>query len=65
MYKEDQNMCLKEYSNSYFLSTFSFNVDNFINFVHRLLKLCMAILDMVMEGTVSQIFYLGSSFHFM
>ena len=32
------------------------NLDNSINIVHRLLKFSMVILDVMMEGTVSQIF---------
>ena len=36
-----------------------------INIADRLLKGSMHILDIVMEGTVSQMFYLGYSFHFM
>ena len=41
------------------------NLDNSINIVHRLLKFSIAILEMITEGTVSQIFYLGPSFYFM
>ena len=41
------------------------NLDNSINIVHRLLKFSIGILDMITEGTVSQISYLGPSFYFM
>ena len=36
-----------------------------MNFVHRLLKFSVAILDIIMEGIISQIFYSGPSSHFM
>ena len=41
------------------------NLENSINIVHRLLKFSMGILDLVMEGKMSQIFYLGPSSHFI
>ena len=40
-------------------------MNNLINFVHRLLKFSVVILDIIMEGTVSQMFYIGPSSHFM
>ena len=51
----DHLSILKEHTNSDFLLTF-FNVDNLINFVHRQLKFSMAILDIIMEGNMPQIF---------
>ena len=48
----------RAYKFSFFTYTF-LNVDNLINFVHRQLKLSMAILDINMEGSVSQIFHIG------
>ena len=41
------------------------NLDNSIIIVHRLLKFSIVILDMITEGTMSQIFYLGTSFYFI
>ena len=41
------------------------NLNNSINIVHRLLKCPMVILDIIMEGNMSQIFYLGPSSHFI
>ena len=40
-------------------------MDNSINIETRLLKLCVLIVDIIMEGTVSQIFILGPSFYEM
>ena len=45
--------------------TIIFNVNSSITIQHKLLKFCEAILDIIMEGTVSQTFYLGPSFYFM
>ena len=42
-----------------------FNVDNLINTVHNLIKLSVRVLDMLMEGTMSQNFELCLSFDFM
>ena len=42
-----------------------FNVVISFNIEYRKLKFSKIILEMMMEGTVSQIFYLGLSFHFM
>ena len=41
------------------------NVVISFNIEYRKLKLSMIILEMMTEGTVSQILYLGLSFHFM
>ena len=41
------------------------NFDNLISIAHKLFKFRELILDIITEGTVSQIFYLGSSFHFI
>ena len=41
------------------------DLDNSINIVHSLLTFSVVILDMIMEGTVSQIFYLGPNSHFI
>ena len=41
------------------------NVENMINIAHRKLKLSMHILDIVMEGTMSHILYLGPTFNLM
>ena len=41
------------------------NVDNLINIAHNLIKLSVLILDMLMEGTMSQNFELCLSFYFM
>ena len=41
------------------------NVDSSISIQHKLLKRCEAILDIIMEGIVSQIFYIGPSFYLM
>ena len=50
IYKDDKKICLKEYENSYFLPTFSLNLNNSINIVHRLLEFSMVILNMILEG---------------
>ena len=36
-------------------------MDNSVNIETRLFKLCVLILDIIMEGTMSQIFILGPS----
>ena len=41
------------------------DVDNSVNIIQSLPKSSVVILAMVIEGTVSQIFYLGSSSRFM
>ena len=41
------------------------DVDNSVNIIQRQSKSSVLILAMVIEGTVSQIFYLGPSSHFM
>ena len=64
MYKDDKNICIKEYAKS-FLASFFLNEDNFINIVHSLLKFCMGIFDMMMEGKLSQIVYFGPGSHFI
>ena len=43
-------------------TTFFFNVDSSFNIKDRLIKYSVAVLGIMMEGTVSQIFYLGPSF---
>ena len=65
IYNDDKNICLKECENSILLPTFFLNLDNSIYIVHRLLKFSIVILDIITEGTVSHIFYLGPSFYFM
>ena len=40
-------------------------MDNSVNIETRLLKFCVLIVDIIMEGTVSQIFILGPSFYFI
>ena len=41
------------------------NVDSSFNILDRLLKFSVVIIDMLMEGTVSPIFYIGLSSCFM
>ena len=41
------------------------NVDSSFNIYERLLRFSLGIIDILMEGTVSQIFYLGPSSSFM
>ena len=41
------------------------NVDNSFDIVSTLLKFSVVVLNTIMEGTVSQIIYLGFSFCFM
>ena len=41
------------------------NVDNMIIIEHRQLKFAMPVLDMIMEGDVSQSSYFRLSFYFM
>ena len=52
------------YRQSYIYPLF-FNVDISINIVYKLFKFGMAILDIIMEGTMPQIFNLGHSSHFI
>ena len=40
-------------------------MDNSVNIETRLLKFCVLIVGIIMEGTVSQIFILGPSFYFI
>ena len=40
-------------------------MDNSVNIETRLLKFCVLIVDIIIEGTVSQIFILGPRFHFI
>ena len=47
------------FSLHFFKVVITFNIE------YRKLKFSMTILEMMMEGTVSQILYLGLSFHFM
>ena len=54
----------RAYKFSFFTYIF-LNVDNSINFVHRQLKFSMAIFDINMERTLSQIFHICPSCHFM
>ena len=42
-----------------------FNVDSSFNIENRLFKFSVDVLGIIMEGTVSQIIYLGPSFCFM
>ena len=49
----------------WFFAIIFLNVDNSVNIKTRLFKLCVLILDIIMEGTVSQIFYFGPSSYFM
>ena len=49
---------------SFFTYTF-LNVDISFNMYHQLFKLCEVILDIIMEGTVSQILYRGPRSNFM
>ena len=44
-----------------FFAIIFLNVDNSVNIETRLFKFCVLILDIIMEGTVSQIFILGPS----
>ena len=41
------------------------NVDNSVNIIYKPFRFCVVIFDTIMEGTVSQIFYLGPHFYFM
>ena len=52
--------------NKFLFFTFIFlDVNNSINIIQRLPKSLLLVLAMVIEGTVSQIFYLGPSSRFM
>ena len=48
-----------------FFAIIYLNVDNSVNIKTRLFNLCVFILDIIMKGTMSQLFYLGPSSHFM
>ena len=48
-----------------FFSIIFLNVDSSFNIINRLFKFSLVIIDMLMEGTASQIFYLGLGLYFM
>ena len=48
-----------------FFTSIFLNVDISINVEHKPFKFVEVILDIIMKGTVSQIFDLGLSFYFM
>ena len=48
-----------------FFAIIFLNMDNSVNIKTRLVKFDVLILDIMMEGTVSQIFFLGPSSYFM
>ena len=48
-----------------FFSIIFLNVQSSFNIINRLFKFSLVIIDMLMEGTVSQIFYLGLCLYFM
>ena len=60
-----QNICAQEYKKFYFSPSFFFNVDISFNIKDRLLRFFVVVIGMIMEGNVSQIFYLGPSFFFL
>ena len=51
----------KEYTNYHFFGVTFLNLYNSVNMIYRLFKCGVVILDSIMEGTVSQIFYLDLS----
>ena len=55
----------KESTDFDFFAIIFLNVDNSVNIKTRLFKCCLLNLDTIMEGTKSQIFFLGPSFYFM
>ena len=63
-----QTICIKENKLTFF-STIVFSVDSLFNIWDRLLKFSVVLIDILMEGTVSQILflglYLGPSLYFM
>ena len=48
-----------------FLSVIFVDLDNSFDIIYKLFKFGVVILDIIMEGTVSQNFYLGPSSFFM
>ena len=60
-----ENIITEEYTNFDFFSIIFLIVDNSVNIETRPFKFCVLILDVIMEGTVSQIFLLGPSSYFM
>ena len=48
-----------------FFAIIFLNMDNSVNIEPRLFKLCVLILNIMMKGTISQIFILGPSSYFM
>ena len=48
-----------------FFSIIFLNVDSSFNIINRLFKFALVIIDILMEGTVSQIFYPGLGLYFM
>ena len=48
-----------------FFAIIFLNVDNSVNIKTKLFKLCVLILDIIMEGKVFQVFLLGLSSYFM
>ena len=57
---EEENITKKSYFTTIFL-----NVNISTNVEHKLFKFCEVSLNITVEGTVSQIFYLGPSSYFM
>ena len=65
IYNELENISSKEYKNSHLFPSFFFSLDNTVIIIYKLFKFSLVILDIIMEGTVSQIAYLGISYLFM
>ena len=63
-YNEDENSSTRPYINSDFLPSFFLDSDNSVNIIQRLLKSILLVPTIVIEGTVSQILYLGPSSRF-
>ena len=64
MVKEFKIYVLKRTKNPIF-SLYFFYVDFSFNIQKRVLKFSVAVIGIIMEGTMSQILYLGPSFSFM
>ena len=63
--KGSENIRSMEYPKKSFFYIIILNVDSLTIIQLKLSKLCEAILDIIMEGTVYHIFYFGPSFYFL
>ena len=64
-YYEEKKLKYKTIHKFRFVTLIFWDINNLVNIIQRLPKYLLLVLAMVIEGTVSQIFYLGPSSRFM